>query len=530
MRSAGEVRVLGEDPARAGEDWRARTGVVLQSWRDHPRWTPRRLLSQLGGYYAPYSTPEVERPVAVDDAARDGRPGPSSPIRRSSRSRAGSAGASTWRSGSSGGRSCCSSTSRPPASTRDARREFHHLVHRLSDLEGTTILLTTHDLDEAEKLADRILILADGTIVAAGSADQLARQVARDAEVRWSRDGEAFVHSTADATHVRPRPAQPARRRGHATSRSAGRAWRTSTSTSCTRTSGPSRRRSGEPDAQRDPARPPARLDGVRAEPPQPAGPGLLPLHRADGAGLSVDPPRRPASRAPTCSSRRSRCRASSAAWSPSGSSSGRPTRSRWSARTGRCCATRRCPHGLRGYFTGQLAPPQPRHRAAAARDPRPELPALRRPHGRRRERLADRRLGAGPRDARDDAARDDHRGARAQHAEGGDLGHAADPRPDRHLRDLLSRSSSCGAGCRWSRRSSRRTGSGSACARRSSPTRPPRSRSATAGGRRRRRSCSAAWAIVGMIVTPIVLRRMARRQSGSQMEAARETAAQWVR
>ena len=81
-----------------------------------------------------------------------------------------------------------------------ARRDFHHLVHRLSDLEGTTILLTTHDLDEAEKLADRILILADGTIVAAGSADQLARQVARDAEVRWSRDGETFVHSTADAT------------------------------------------------------------------------------------------------------------------------------------------------------------------------------------------------------------------------------------------------------------------------------------------------------------------------------------------
>ena len=39
-----------------------------------------------------------------------------------------------------------------------------------------------------------------------------------------------------------------------------------------------------------------------------------------------------------------------------------------------------------------------------------------------------------------------------------------------------------------------------------------------------------AAWAVAGMIVTPIVLRRMARRQSGSQMEAARETAAQWVR
>ena len=44
IRSAGEVTVLGEDPAHATEDWRARTGVVLQSWRDHPRWTPRRLL------------------------------------------------------------------------------------------------------------------------------------------------------------------------------------------------------------------------------------------------------------------------------------------------------------------------------------------------------------------------------------------------------------------------------------------------------------------------------------------------------
>jgi ABC-2 type transport system ATP-binding protein len=66
IRSAGEVTVLGQDPARATEDWRARTGVVLQSWRDHPRWTPRRLLKLLGGYYAPYSTPDRPRPYDVD--------------------------------------------------------------------------------------------------------------------------------------------------------------------------------------------------------------------------------------------------------------------------------------------------------------------------------------------------------------------------------------------------------------------------------------------------------------------------------
>ena len=94
-----------------------------------------------------------------------------------------------------------------------ARREFHELVHRLSDLERTTILMTTHDLDEAEKLADRILILANGRIVADGSAEQLARQVASVAEVRWSLHGETFVHSTDGRDRVRPRAARPARRR-----------------------------------------------------------------------------------------------------------------------------------------------------------------------------------------------------------------------------------------------------------------------------------------------------------------------------
>jgi ABC-2 type transport system ATP-binding protein len=73
-------------------------------------------------------------------------------------------------------------------------------VHRLSDLVGTSILLTTHDLAEAERLADRILILAAGRIVADGSAEALTRQVAGTSEVRWTRGGERFVHATEDAT------------------------------------------------------------------------------------------------------------------------------------------------------------------------------------------------------------------------------------------------------------------------------------------------------------------------------------------
>ena len=72
-------------------------------------------------------------------------------------------------------------------------------MHRLSDLQDTTILLTTHDLDEAEKLADRILILNHGRIVADGSAEELAHAVAGSAEVRWTQDGVA-----AGACHARP--------------------------------------------------------------------------------------------------------------------------------------------------------------------------------------------------------------------------------------------------------------------------------------------------------------------------------------
>ena len=199
MRSAGEVSVLGVDPANGDERWRARIGVVLQSWRDHGRWKVHELLEHLGGYYTPYATPERPRPQDVDELLET----------------VGLAGQAKQRLASlSGGQRrrldvAVGLVGRPellfldePTAGFDplARRDFHDLVHRLSDLEDTTILLTTHDLAEAEQLADRILILAEGRIVADGSADQLAREVAGQAEVRWSRGGERFVHASPDAT------------------------------------------------------------------------------------------------------------------------------------------------------------------------------------------------------------------------------------------------------------------------------------------------------------------------------------------
>src|SRR6185295_9632505 len=76
-----------------------------------------------------------------------------------------------------------------------ARRDFHDLIHRLADFENTTILMTTHDLDEAEKIADRILVLDEGRIVADGSADQLARELTTGAEIRWTSGGQRHVHA-----------------------------------------------------------------------------------------------------------------------------------------------------------------------------------------------------------------------------------------------------------------------------------------------------------------------------------------------
>ncbi|MTV24502.1 ABC transporter ATP-binding protein [Nitriliruptoraceae bacterium ZYF776] len=198
-RSAGHVEVLGQDPAHADEDWRARVGVVLQSWRDHARWTPRQLLAHLAAYYAPYATAEVERPWDVDELLDVVGLTPLADHKLVTLS----GGQRRRLDVAIGivGRPELLFLDEPTAGfDPHARRDFHDLVHRLSDREGTTVLLTTHDLDEAEKLADRLLILAGGVIVADGSPDALAREIAREAEVRWTEDGQRMVHSTEDAT------------------------------------------------------------------------------------------------------------------------------------------------------------------------------------------------------------------------------------------------------------------------------------------------------------------------------------------
>ncbi|MFI5500117.1 ABC transporter ATP-binding protein [Nocardia asteroides] len=198
-RSAGQVDVLGADPEHGDEQWRARVGVVLQSWRDHAKWRVRELLGHLGSFYAPYATSETRRPWDIDEL-----------IDLVGLTEQSGAKIATL----SGGQRrrldvAIGIVGKPDLLFMDeptagfdpaARRDFHDLVHRLADLEETTVLLTTHDLDEAEKLADRLLILAGGRLIADGSPDELSRSIAGEAQVSWSVDGQRFVHTTTEST------------------------------------------------------------------------------------------------------------------------------------------------------------------------------------------------------------------------------------------------------------------------------------------------------------------------------------------
>ena len=192
--SAGQVRVLGASPLTADRRWRARTGIVLQSWRDHGRWQARELLDYQVSYYRPYAqglrdVDDLLAGVGLDGQAR-------TPVRRLSggqRRRLDLAIAMA-------GRPELLFLDEPTAGLDPrARREFHDLLAGIRRELGTTVLMTTHDLGEADRLADRIIILAGGRIVAQGTAGELKNQIAGEDEVRWARAGQRFRRFTPDA-------------------------------------------------------------------------------------------------------------------------------------------------------------------------------------------------------------------------------------------------------------------------------------------------------------------------------------------
>lgn len=194
QRSAGEVRVLGTDPAHGDDAWRGRIGLVLQAWRDHRRWRVAELLTHFATYY-----PDPREPATLLDLVGLGAQADQVVDRLSGgqRRRLDVALAIV-------GRPELLFLDEPTTGfDPEARRDFHALVERLAREEGVTVLLTTHDLAEAERLADRIAMLVNGRIRACGTPAELARRAAAQAEVRWTAsDGTARRERTEDPSQL----------------------------------------------------------------------------------------------------------------------------------------------------------------------------------------------------------------------------------------------------------------------------------------------------------------------------------------
>ena len=190
-RDAGEVEVLGTDPAAARGDWRERIGVVLQSSAMYETLSAAEMLKLFAGYYRE-SRPvdEVIALVGLQEK-RDER------VRRLSggqRRRLDLALALI------GDPELIFLDEPTTGFDPRARRQAWETIRGLRGL-GKTILLTTHYLDEAEQLADRVAVLAHGQIVASGTPAELTGAV-RATEIRYRENGREVVLETDEPTRA----------------------------------------------------------------------------------------------------------------------------------------------------------------------------------------------------------------------------------------------------------------------------------------------------------------------------------------
>ena len=190
-RDGGEVQVLGVDPATARGDWRERIGVVLQSSAMYETLTVTEMLRLFAGYYRePRPMDEVVELVGLQEK-RDER------VRRLS---GGQRRRLDLGLALIGDPELIFLDEPTTGFDPRARRNAWETIRGLRSL-GKTILLTTHYLDEAEQLADRVAVLDHGRIVASGTPAELTG-AAPATEIRYRENGREVVLETDEPTRV----------------------------------------------------------------------------------------------------------------------------------------------------------------------------------------------------------------------------------------------------------------------------------------------------------------------------------------
>ncbi|MEV6865477.1 ABC transporter ATP-binding protein [Streptosporangium subroseum] len=179
-RDAGEVSVLGIDPDKPTREWRSRLGIVLQTADDVAEATVRETVRHFAGYYPGAKDPdEVIEQVGLTDKA-------GKRIRQLS---GGQRRRVDVALGVIGNPELLFLDEPTTGFDPEARRQFWELIGGLAH-NGTTIVLTTHYLDEAEALADRVAVVAGGLIVAEGEPKTLGGRATAKARVSWFDEGE----------------------------------------------------------------------------------------------------------------------------------------------------------------------------------------------------------------------------------------------------------------------------------------------------------------------------------------------------
>ena len=191
-RSGGEVSVLGYDPARRQIELRRQIGIVLQSGGIYSHITPREALRHWASFYqSPRDVEEVLRLVGLKDKA-------------DARSRTLSGGQLRrldFALALVGDPELIFLDEPTTGFDPAARREAWETIRNLRAL-GKTILLTTHYLDEAQALADRVAIVKDGRVLAVGPPQELGAGAARYRVAYRDGGGELIERQTEDPTSL----------------------------------------------------------------------------------------------------------------------------------------------------------------------------------------------------------------------------------------------------------------------------------------------------------------------------------------